>query len=63
MVLTDALHTCNLSAREIVQDCGGDYLMTVKANQKGLLKNLRQVHAAHKAGGAFSPSDGLGATR
>jgi hypothetical protein len=62
MVLTDALHTQNPSAREIVQDCGGDYLMTVKANQKGLLKNLRQVHAAHKKGGSFSPSDGLGAT-
>jgi hypothetical protein len=61
MVLTDALHTQSLSAREIVQDCGGDYLMTVKANQKGVLKNLRQVHAAHKRGGDFSPSDGLGA--
>jgi len=61
LVLTDALHTQTLSAREIVQDCGGDYLMTVKANQKGLLKNLRQIHAAHKEGGDFSPSDGLGA--
>jgi hypothetical protein len=63
MVLTDALHTQGLSAREIVQDCGGDYLMTVKANQKGLLRNLRQIHAAHKTGGDFSPSDGLGPTR
>jgi hypothetical protein len=63
LVLTDALHTQSLSAREIVQDCGGDYLMTVKANQKGLLKNLRQIHAAHKEGGAFSPSDGLDAAR
>jgi len=62
MVLTDALHTQGLSAREIVQDCGGDYLMTVKANQKGLLKHLRQIHAAHKTG-AFPPSDGLGAAR
>jgi hypothetical protein len=61
LVLTDALHTQTLSAREIVQDCGGDYMMTVKANQKGLLKNLREVHAAHKTGGDFSPSDGLGA--
>jgi hypothetical protein len=63
MVLSDALHTQDLSAREIVQDCGADYLMTVKANQKGLLRNLRQVHAAHNRGGAFSPSDGLGAAR
>lgn len=61
MVLTDALHTQGLSAREIVQDCGGDYLMTVKANQKGLLRNLEQIHVAHKTGGDFSPSDGLGA--
>ena len=60
LVLTDALHTQTLSARDIVQNCGGDYLMTVKANQKGLLKTLRQVHAAHKKGGDFSPSDGLG---
>jgi hypothetical protein len=63
LVLTDALHTQSLSAREIVQDCGGDYLMTVKANQKGLLKTLRQIHAAHKTDGAFSPSDGLRAAR
>jgi hypothetical protein len=59
LVLSDALHTQNLSARQIVQDCGGDYLMTVKANQRGLLRNLEQIHAAHKTGGAFSPSDGL----
>lgn len=62
MVLTDALHTQTLSAREIVQDCGGDYLMTVKANQKGLLENLRGIHSAHKMS-AFPPSDGRVATR
>jgi len=62
MVLTDALHTQTLSAREIVQDCGGDYLMTVKANQKGLLENLRDIHSAHKTS-AFPPSDGRVATR
>ena len=61
MVLTDALHTQTLSAREIVQDCGGDYLMTVKANQKGLLENLRDIHSAHKTS-AFPPSDGCSAT-
>lgn len=58
MILTDALHTQGLTAREIVQDCGGDYVMTVKANQKGLLRNLEQIHAAHKTGGVFSPSNG-----
>lgn len=56
LVLTDALHTQHLSAREVVQDCGADYLMTVKANQKGLLRTLREAHSAHKSGGAFSPS-------
>ena len=58
MVLTDALHTQTLTAREIVQDCGGDYLLTVKANQKTLLGNLRDIHSAHKTG-AFPPSVGL----
>jgi hypothetical protein len=62
MVLTDALHTQTLSAREIVQACGGDYLMTVKANQKGLLRHLREIHHAHKVS-AFPPSDGLVAAR
>jgi predicted transposase YbfD/YdcC len=62
MVLTDALHTQTLSAREIVQDCGGDYLMTVKANQKGLLRNLHEIHSAHKVS-AFPPSDGFVAAR
>lgn len=62
MVLTDALHTQKLSAREIVQDCGADYLMTVKANQKGLLKNMSEVHAAHKTG-SFPPSNGDVAVR
>jgi len=61
MILTDALHTQTLTAREIVQDCGGDYLMTVKANQKGLLENLHNIHSAHKTG-AFPPSDGRIAT-
>ena len=61
MILTDALHTQTLTAREIVQDCGGDYLMTVKANQKGLLDNLHNIHSAHKTG-AFPPSDGRIAT-
>jgi len=58
MVLTDALHTQTLSAREIVQGCGGDYMMTVKANQKGLLKNLKGIHCAHREG-SFLPSNGL----
>jgi len=62
MVLTDALHTQTLSARQIVQDCGADYMMTVKANQKGVLQNVREVHAAHKTG-SFPPSNGNIAAR
>jgi len=62
MVLTDALHTQTLTARNIVQDCGADYFMTVKANQKGVMGNLRQIHAAHK-NGPFPPSNGDDPTR
>jgi len=57
LVLADALHTQTLTARDIVQECGADYFMTIKANQKGILKNLRQIHEARK-NGSFSPSDG-----
>lgn len=57
LVLTDALHTQTLTAREVVQECGADYFMTVKANQKGVLKNLRQIHDARK-NGPFPPSNG-----
>jgi len=36
LVSIDALHTQTQTAREVVQDHGGDYLLTVKANQPGL---------------------------
>jgi hypothetical protein len=55
LVLFDALHSQTLTAREIVQDGGGDFLMTIKGNQKGLLETLRQIHSAHQTG-AFPPS-------
>ncbi len=55
MILVDALHTQNLSAQTIVQECGVDYLMTVKGNQKGLRNELKTLHEAHHDG-AFSPS-------
>lgn len=32
----DALHTKTRTAREVVQEHGGDYLLTVKDNQSGL---------------------------
>jgi hypothetical protein len=50
----DALHTQVDTARQIVQDCGGDYLLTVKGNQKGLQKTLQQLWDGRKA--AFPPS-------
>ena len=59
----DALNTQEQTARQVVQDCGGDYVLTVKGNQKGLGRTLEQLwDGAH---GAFSPSTldvGLGAT-
>jgi hypothetical protein len=38
----DALHTQQDTARQIVQEAGGDYLLTVKANQKELRQTLAQ---------------------
>ena len=53
-VTLDALHTQDETARAIVQEGGGDYLMTVKGNQPGLAETLRRRHAS--LGGVFSPS-------
>jgi len=39
----DALHTQVETARQIVMDCGGDYALTVKGNQKGIGETLQQV--------------------
>lgn len=39
----DALHTQVETARQIVQDCGGDYVLTVKGNQKGVGETLQQL--------------------
>jgi len=50
----DALHTQVETTRQVVQDCGGDYALTVKGNQKGLGETLQQLwEGAHSA---FSPS-------
>ena len=38
----DALHTQQDTARQIVQEAGADYLLTVKANQKELRQTLAQ---------------------
>jgi len=59
----DALNTQQETARQVVQECGGHYVLTVKGNQKGLSETLDQLwQGAHNA---FSPSAlhvGSGAT-
>ena len=54
LVTADALNTQTKTARIIVQDQGGDYLFTVKGNQPGVGKNVRQLHRSLAR--AFSPS-------
>ena len=44
LVTADALHTQTETARIIVQDRGGDYLFTVKGNQKGVAENVQQLY-------------------
>lgn len=51
IALMDALHTQDKTARAIVQEGGGDYVLFVKGNQSGLLKQAR-----HFLPEAFSPS-------
>jgi hypothetical protein len=40
LVVLDALHTQDLTAQKLHFERGADYVMTVKANQKGLYQNL-----------------------
>jgi hypothetical protein len=49
----DALHTQTKTAQIIVQDKGGDYLFTVKGNQKGVCENVQQLYKGLSH--AFSP--------
>lgn len=53
-VLLDALHTQVETARQIVFDSGGDYLLTVKGNQAGIAETLGQLRRGLNR--AFSPS-------
>ena len=58
LVGLDALHTQVETARELVQEGGADYLLTVKDNQKGLRRTVQKLFDAAPA--AFSPSgDGV----
>lgn len=43
LVLADALHTCEETARQICFHQGGDYLLTVKRNQKELHQTLQKL--------------------
>ena len=52
IVLADALHTQDETARQILYEQGGDYLLTVKANQLTVQKTLASLFAKQ----AFSPS-------
>lgn len=51
-VLADALHTQVESVQQILFEGGGDYLLTVKANQKELMQTLATLMTP----GKFSPS-------
>lgn len=52
LVVVDALHTQDVTAQKLHFECGADYLMTVKANQKTLYQTLETKLQA----GPFSPS-------
>jgi hypothetical protein len=59
LVGLDALHTQQDTGRQIVQEAGGDYLLTVKANQKALRQTLAKRLPAPEQ--LFSPSTPLAA--
>ena len=52
LVIADALHTNGETARQILYEQGGDYLLTVKGNQPELQKTLSGLFEKQ----AFSPS-------
>jgi hypothetical protein len=54
LVTADAMHTQTETGRIVVQEKGGDYLFTVKGNQKGVADNARDLHKKLSRG--FSPS-------
>jgi hypothetical protein len=54
LVSLDAMHTQTETARLIVQERGGDYLLTVKGNQPTVAESVQQLHTGLQH--AFSPS-------
>jgi hypothetical protein len=53
LVSLDALHTQTETARAVVLEAGGDYLLTAKGNQPTVHENILQMVPAPEAG--FSP--------
>ncbi len=63
LVVLDAMHTQDLTARKIVFEKGGDYVFTVKKNQKTLYQTLEkklqpQLFSPSTQGGNPGPSPG-----
>ena len=54
LVTADAMHTQTQTGRIVVQEKGGDYLFTVKGNQKGVADNARDLY--RNLSRDFSPS-------
>ena len=54
LVTADALNTQTQTARIVVQEKGGDYLLPVKGNQPAVAGNVQQLYES--LSGAFSPS-------
>lgn len=54
LVTADAMHMQIETGRIVVQEKGGDYLFTVKGNQKGVAENARELH--QNLSRDFSPS-------
>jgi hypothetical protein len=54
LVTADAMHTQTETGRIVVQEKGGDYLFTVKGNQKGVADNARELYK--NLSRDFSPS-------
>jgi hypothetical protein len=54
LVTADAMHTQTETGRIVVQERGGDYLFTVKGNQKGVVDNARGL--SKNLARDFSPS-------
>jgi hypothetical protein len=60
IVLTDALHTNQETAQQILYEGGGDYLMTVKGNQPTLYETLETLFTPQRFSPSADPQDQSG---